>query len=484
MTDFFLVAWVSALIEIRRLSWMFGLGKRWTPGEKLKLFFAGYNGTRNTGSDVRVQEMIRQCRHVLGADNVDFGVLSFDFDRSRGYFEGTRQIRLPDVFPPVLFREVKQSHGVITCEGSMFKSKFANALTTMMIGSLGLASAENKISVGYGGEAGQMDPLIRDMCERYVHDSLVITRNVESQNLLRKLGVPTELGTDTAWTFEPNPPEYARKVLREAGWDEKTPILVLCPIHPFVWPVKASIAKYIARITTGAYKEAQYRTVYFHQSGAEVDRKYKHYIDGFGKAAAAFVAKHNVFPILVAMERLDAVACRSMREFLPSAPIFTSDDYNMFELVSILRACSYMVASRYHGIVTCMPALVASAGVTMDERIRNLMRERGHEHLFLTVDDPDLETKLLAVMETLYATADSVREGIGQTVVRNLKVMARMGTILEDAVRQTYPEFPLRTGVLSWEDYLPPLSPTLRDLVERYDDTAHAAPAQAVAVSR
>ena len=27
-----------------------------TPGEKLKLLFAGYNGTRNTGSDVRVQE--------------------------------------------------------------------------------------------------------------------------------------------------------------------------------------------------------------------------------------------------------------------------------------------------------------------------------------------------------------------------------------------------------------------------------------------
>jgi hypothetical protein len=112
------------------------------------------------------------------------------------------------------------------------------------------------------------------------------------------------------------------------------------------------------------------------------------------------------------------------------------------------------------------------------------MRERGHEHLFLTVDDPDLEPKLLNVMETLYATADSVREGIGQTVVRNLKVMARMGVILEDVVRQTYPEFPLRTGVLGWEDYLPPLSPTLRDLVERYDDAAHPAPAQAVAVSR
>src|SRR6266403_640363 len=471
MTDFLLAAWVSALIEIRRFSWMLGLGERWMPREKLKLLFAGYNGTRNTGSDVRVQEMLRQIRHVLGAEHVDFSVMTQNFERTKGYFEATRQVYLPDVYPPFLFREVRQNHGVIACEGSMFKSKFANALTTMMIGSLGLASAENKLSLAYGGEAGHMDPLIADMCARYVHDSLVITRNVESQDLLRKLGISTELGTDTAWTFEPHPPEYARKTLREVGWDEKTPILVLCPIHPFVWPVKASIAKYIARATTGAYKESQYRTVYFFQSGDEIDKKYRNYVSAFGKAAAAFRERHRVFPILVAMERLDAQACRAMLEFLPGTPVFTSDDYDMFQLVSILRACSYMVSSRYHGIVTCMPSLVASAGVTMDERIRNLMRERGHQHLFLTVDDPDLEPKLLQIMETLFTEAESVREGIGRTVDRNLKVMARMGTFLEDAVRRTYPEFPLRSGVLSWEEYLPPLSSNLLQLAERYDSS-------------
>src|SRR5216684_4253920 len=312
MTDFLLVAWVSALIEIRRIGWMFGLGRRWEPGEKLRLLFAGYNGTRNTGSDVRVQEMLRQVRHVLGASNVDFSVMTQDFNRSRGYFGGTRQVHLPDVFPPFLFREVRRNHGVIACEGSMFKSKFANALTTMMIGSLGLASAENKLSLAYGGEAGHMDGIIQSMCEQYVHDSMVITRNVESQTLLRKLGIATELGTDTAWTFEPHPPEFARKTLREAGWDEKTPVLVLCPIHPFVWPVKASVAKYLARLTTGAYKDSQYRTVYFLESGPEVDRKYRHYLSGFTNATKAFLQRHRVFPILVGMERLDAVACRDI----------------------------------------------------------------------------------------------------------------------------------------------------------------------------
>jgi hypothetical protein len=179
------------------------------------------------------------------------------------------------------------------------------------------------------------------------------------------------------------------------------------------------------------------------------------------------------------MERLDAVACRDITAGIPGLPIFTSDDYDMFQMVSILRQCSFMVSSRYHGIVTCMPSLVASAGVTMDERIRNLMRERGHQHLLLTVDDPELEPKLIQMMDMLVAEAESVREGIGKTVVRNLKVMARMGTFLEDAVRRTYPEFPLRSGILSWEDYLPPLNDTLMELVERYDTSA--APQHSVA---
>ena len=471
MTDFLLVAWVSALIELRCFAWKFGIGKRWTPGEKLKLLFAGYNGTRNTGSDVRVQETLRQIRHVLGAENVDFSVMTQNFDRTQGYFEGSRQVHLPDVYPPFLFREVHANHGVVACEGSMFKSKFANALTTMMIGSLGLASAENKLSVAYAGDAGHMDDLIEWMCARYTRESLVITRSLESQQLLSGLGVPNELGADTAWTFEPRSPEFARNTLRKAGWDEKTPILVLCPIHPFVWPVRASIAKYIARATTGAYKGSQYRTVYFFESGAEVDRKFNHYVAGYSQAAKAFLQRHKVFPILVAMERLDAVACCAIEKEIPGTPIFTSDDYDMFELVSILRACTYMVSSRYHGIVTCMPAGVVSAGVTMDERIRNLMRERGHQHLLLNVDDPDLGPKLLDVMEKLVVEADSIRDAIGRTVVSNLKTMSRMAIFFEDELRKTYPEFPLRKGVLSWEDNLPPFSDNLRKLVEEYDSS-------------
>jgi polysaccharide pyruvyl transferase WcaK-like protein len=113
-----------------------------------------------------------------------------------------------------------------------------------------------------------------------------------------------------------------------------------------------------------------------------------------------------------------------------------------------------------------MPAGVVSAGVTMDERIRNLMHERGHDHLVLDVDDAELEEKLFAVLEALDREAEAIRESMGCTVARNLKMMARMGTYFEEQVARRYPEFPVRTGSLAWEDYLPPLGPALQSLLE------------------
>jgi polysaccharide pyruvyl transferase WcaK-like protein len=324
-----------------------------------------------------------------------------------------------------------------------------------------------------------MDPLVAKMCGRFCKNSLVITRNVESRTVLRELGVPTELGTDTAWTFDPLPSEYGRNVLREAGWDGKLPVLVVCPINPFWWPVSASIAKYALHAVTGAYDESYYRTVYFHKSGAEVDKAFETYLTAIANAMRAFCERRQVFPILVATERLDARAAERIAQKLGSRlPVLTSDDYDMYQLVSILRECHLMVSSRYHGIVTSMPALVPSAGVTMDERIRNLMRERGHQDLLMNVDDPDLEPRLLVAMEKLYAEGEAVADGIGRNVVKNLKVMARMGVYFEEELQKRYPEFPTRKGEWSWEDYLPPMSGNLRKLIEQFENGVPATATQ------
>lgn len=469
MMDLVLQTWVAANIERARLVWMLGGGTCWRPGERLKLLFAGYNGTRNTGSDVRVEEMLRQVRRVLGAENVSLTVMTQDLERTRGYFGDAAQVHLPNIFPPFLYREARRHHGVLACEGSMFKSKFANALTTMMIGSLGIAATENKVSIGYGAEAGEMDHSLQRLCARYCGQSLILTRNEASQAVLSSLGVPSELGADTAWTFQPHGADFARRALAEAGWDGRAPVLAVCPIHPFCWPVRASLAKFAAHLALGAYGSRHYRSVYFHAGGPEADAAFERYISAMARAVDAFRKRHGVFVILVAMERLDTRACQALAPRIGGAPLFASDRYDMYELVSVLRACDWLVSSRYHAIVASMPALVPSAGITMDERIRNLMQERGHEHLLMSVDDTDLEARLLAAMETLRTDAESIRGGIGRTVVDNLKRMARMGVFLERNVHALYPEFPSSGGVRSWEEYLPPLAPQLGKLVEAYE---------------
>jgi len=111
----------------------------------------------------------------------------------------------------------------------------------------------------------------------------------------------------------------------------------------------------------------------------------------------------------------------------------------------------------------------------MDERIRNLMRDRGHGHLLMRVDEQDLADKIFVALRSLDAGADEIREAMARTVVRNLQLMARMGVYFEAQVARQYPEFPVRTGVLGWEEYLPLLSPRLQQLLERHSDALEAA---------
>jgi polysaccharide pyruvyl transferase WcaK-like protein len=178
---------------------------------------------------------------------------------------------------------------------------------------------------------------------------------------------------------------------------------------------------------------------------------------------------HAAFTILIAMEMLDSDACNQISEKLGGAPIFSSEQYNMYELVSILRSAHRVVSSRYHAIVTSMPAAIPSIGITMDERIRNLMRERGHEHLLMTVDDAEIEDKIPVALEILDSQSEQIRFDMERVVAHNLQLMAKMGVYLEEQVARTYPEFPIRTGVLTWEDYLPPLGPCLRRLIEKHE---------------
>src|SRR5258708_38755054 len=107
MIDFILQAWTSSLIELSGALWKLGAGSSWGPGEKLSLLFAGYNGTRNTGSDVRVEEMLRQDRRGLGGKKLAHTVVAENLELGSGLFRDARVGFLHTGFTPFLFREVR-----------------------------------------------------------------------------------------------------------------------------------------------------------------------------------------------------------------------------------------------------------------------------------------------------------------------------------------------------------------------------------------
>jgi polysaccharide pyruvyl transferase WcaK-like protein len=437
-------------------------------GQPLKLLFAGYCGVRNTGSDVRVEEMLRQVRTILGG-NVELSVLSIEPERSAGYFRGVRQVKLPHLFPKVLFDECHRQHGVVACEGSMFKSKFTNALSVMMAGALGLAAAENKLSVGYGAEAGEMVPALRDFVRKHCRSSLVICRNEPSRSLLGGMGIRTKSGTDTAWTFEPAPEARGAELLRAAGWDGKQKLLVLCPVNPYWWPVRPDLLKAAARSLGGQFASEHYRSFYFHDWSEEAEKRYDAYLDGMAEAAAAFAEEHSAYLAIVGTEMLDRDACERLAARLPMpAPVLVSDQHDMYDLVAVLRNASLLVSSRYHAIVTTMAAGVPSLGVSIDERIHNLMHDRGHTDLLLRADEEALGEKLLCAIRRLDRDAERVRRDVLGFVPAQIRTMGQMGIDFVDEVQRVYPGYEPRDVPRSFEHFIPPLSASLQRLMGEY----------------
>jgi hypothetical protein len=118
-----------------------------------------------------------------------------------------------------------------------------------------------------------------------------------------------------------------------------------------------------------------------------------------------------------------------------------------------------------------MAGQVPSAGVTMDERIRNLMADRGTPELSLEVDDPALGAKVEATLLRLHHDADVLADGIGRCVVENLERMGRMGVDFVDHLRERHPALPIRADLGGSGDpwaHLPPLPRAVEDLVSAH----------------
>ncbi|HEY3902104.1 MAG TPA: polysaccharide pyruvyl transferase family protein [Chthoniobacter sp.] len=458
---------MAAVIEERRRDSAVCVPRQ--PGEPLRLFLAGYAGAGNSGSDIRVTELIRQVDHLFQG-TARFALSVLDTRLMEFTPPGVTASNLT-FLPRYLPSQTAQCDIAVACEGSMFKSNFSDAISLVMLGTLGLGASEGKLAVGYGAEAGEMTPPMEKFAREYCRGALITCRNTSSRRRVENLGLRAAPGTDTAWTYEPAEDAMAQRLLREAGWDGSAPIVTVCPVNPFWWPVRPDAVKYAAWMKEKRHDDHHYGFFYFHNDSAETARQTRSYLAAVGGAVGAYVRETGAFPIIVGMDKVDRMACRELAASGGlNAPIFARPEVPAAHLVALLRQSAVLVSSRFHALVCAMPAGVPSIGISYDERIENLLAEGNGREWVLRVDDPLLEEQLLQRLRRLNAA--EAADNACRVATENLRRLGEMTKLFADEVSRAYPDWERPELGANWEAYLPPLAPALRNLLNTYPPAA------------
>lgn len=442
----------------------------WSPGAKLKIFICGYNGKRNTGSDVRVKAMIDQFYHILGKDRAELGILTFSKEMSEIYAEPpTKFLEFSSVNFKSLGEGVTGYHMTVISEGSTLMPEWSNLLVILYASVMGAMKIVKKPCLAYGSGLSKMEGTIREYVQENCDETYFIARDQRSFDFVRDLGLKGELGVDTAWIFPSLKSEWAERDLKEKGWDGKKPLLGVSVINPFAWPVYADFLK----LLTGygrRHPELHYDKYLFRRWSDEKEKLYEIYMDAFAHAVNQFTKRHDVQVLVFGMEALDWWPIHKLKDKLEKpAILYSSRDYDGYQITSLLRMLSMQVTSRYHACVLAMAAGVPTIGVSKDVRIENILGETGNIEYLLKVDEDGLAEKLLDRMEKMWNEKESVRNKIIGQVPGYVKSIAIMGKKFRKLIEQNFPGIELPPEPADWRGYLPPLDPVTSELVKRID---------------
>lgn len=469
VTELSLLMQAEVAIEERREDFRRKEDKKQANGP-CRILLNGYCGAGNIGADIRAGEIIRQLLNLFSPDQVR---LFYTCQKPLNYEPFTLieiEARQADAN-----QFLSDYDGVIVVEGSVFKSNFSNVMAISFISALALAAAEGKLSVAYGAEAGQMSAEVSDFAVANSEGSLVVARSPESFDIISQdLGYRTELGADTAWTFEPSPSSVATELLKDAGWDGETDVVCIAPINPFCWPARPDFQKFAELTESGKHTETHCRSVFFYNDSEQAKTRYKQYLSAISSALMCHKEGSDFFPVLIGMESLDRKACSDLKQILGfDVPVFVSDEHSAHDVVSILRLSSLVISSRYHALVTSIPANVPGIGITIDERILNLMCDRGYPDSVLTVDDPELSEKLLGLMQKISSEPPISKAETGRFLVRQLTRVSDMGRALCREIEAKLPNVDVPNLDSEMETFLPSLSQDMKSLLEVNKLEAH-----------
>lgn len=435
-----LIYFITAISRFSKFFARLGIGsyEEWEPGKKLKILLVGYNGARNTGSDVRVVAIAQQIKDLFGKGHVQITVMTLNVKSLEGYFdEDVVLLPFSSFFPWHVYRACSCHHAAILCEGSTLKSTFANALTLFMCEAAGIMSVQGKPCIAYGSEIGYMEPFLEKAVKRLCKNTYFITRTQGSLAALKRLGLQGHAGTDTAWFYNRAvKAEEADQMLQQQGWDGKKLLLGIAVINPFCWPVRTSLWKWIKGNCLGDLSE-QYDKWYFFSDSPSRRKAYERYIQETVSAVNLFLQKFDYFPVLIGMERLDEKACHAVMERLScSGAMFLSGDYSADIMTGILHSLSAIVTSRYHAAVLSMEKGCPIVAISMDERLDGIMQELSFDQKYLMhVTDQDLSKKLYSAIVDACSNQEAIHKHTQSQLVIYRYKLTDMGIFLKQYIQ-------------------------------------------------
>lgn len=427
----------------------------------------GYNGAANTGADVRVIEMLRQFNRIFGHATFDPILVAAGSDFDHAEFAKVRKLRMASYLPNFLAESSDTFSGIVACEGSMFTSTFSDSLTGTFAGGIGHAAALGHLGIGYGAEVSTMTPVLENFVEAACADALVIARNAGSFDKLKKLGIRAHIGTDPAWTFEPAMQD-SQCPARKAGWNGRDPMAVLCPINPFCWPLVIDLPKARTQYIAGAYAEGQYNDISFHSWSEESARRFDTYLTELAKLVT-WLKDRKYFPVLVGMQDIDKGSCARLNRILPTPlPILVRGSNSIDEITAVLHKSALIVSSRFHAAVIGMAGGVPCIGVSMDSRIDRLFSENGLGEWVMPCTSENLGELLIARACMAEKWSEALKDRYGRVMAEQIRAFGNMGIHMMNEVCDTYRNFPRSPLTASWDAYLPPLSPRIEKMMNRY----------------
>lgn len=400
----------------------------------MRVLMLGYNGANNTGAEALLLADIEDVRAVLGKEAV-ITIPSLNPTNLRRYIKETPNLRIAPystVGLPTLRRLVKENDLVMLVEGSTYMDTWSSAMLWQYLWTTRCAFEMGKPCLAYAVDTGEIKSAFNRQLvgSEASKTTLIISRAAAAAERLRSFGVtaPIEVTADNAFNFQPDPADdgLLSRVWPEAGDD----VVGMALVDFYLWPVV---------IKPWGPKEECYKWPHYFSRSPERRYASETLARNYASLADSMITRYGKSVALIGMEGLDEAIVRKVHSYMArpdKARVFSSNQYNASQMVTILRSLNMLVTSRYHACVLSLAGQMPQIAVGHDLRLKTIYKEMGlFEDFFVEPYNPNLYRHLKTRIERLLENPSCVQERLSSGYNTHLRDARRNRALLKKFIQ-------------------------------------------------